>query len=39
MRLRIASINDFPIKESECKYHWLLDRRPDGHPSLSELGL
>ena len=22
MRLRIASINDLPIKESERKYHW-----------------
>ena len=39
MRLRIASINDLPIKESERKYHWPLGRRPDGHPSLSELGL
>ena len=38
MRLRIASINDAPIKESERKYHWSLGRRPDGHPSLSELG-
>ena len=38
MRLRIASINDLPIKESERKYHWLLGRRPDDHPSLSELG-
>ncbi|NVB79033.1 MAG: nuclear transport factor 2 family protein [Kofleriaceae bacterium] len=39
MRLRIASINDLPIKESERKYHWPLGRRPDNHPSLSELGL
>ena len=39
MRLRIASINDLPIKESERKYHWPLGRRPDDHPSLSELGL
>ena len=31
MRLRIASINDLPIKESERKYHWALGRRPDGH--------
>jgi nuclear transport factor 2 (NTF2) superfamily protein len=37
-RLRIASINDLPIKESERKYHWPLGRRPDDHPSLSELG-
>jgi nuclear transport factor 2 (NTF2) superfamily protein len=39
MRLRIASINDLPIKESERKYHWPLGRRPDGHPGLSDLGL
>jgi uncharacterized protein len=39
MRLRIASINDVPIQESERKYHWPLGRRPDDHPSLSELGL
>jgi uncharacterized protein len=39
MRLRIASINDLPIKESERKYHWPLGRRPDEHPGLSDLGL
>jgi len=39
MRLRIASINDLPIKESERKYHWPHGRRPDDHPSLSDLGL
>ena len=39
MRLRIASINDLPIKESERKYYWPLGRRPDDHPSLSALGL
>ena len=39
MRLRIASINDLPITESERKYHWPLGRRPDDHPSLSDLGL
>jgi nuclear transport factor 2 (NTF2) superfamily protein len=39
MRLRIASINDLPIKENERKYHWPLGRRPDDHPSLSDLGL
>ncbi|TIL56472.1 MAG: nuclear transport factor 2 family protein [Mesorhizobium sp.] len=38
MRLRIASINDLPILEADRKYHWPLGRRPDGHPSLSELG-
>ena len=39
MRKRIASINDLPLRESDRKYHWLLGRRPDEHPSLSELGL
>ena len=39
MKRRIASINDLKIKESERKYHWPLGRRPDDHPSLSELGL
>ena len=39
MRLRIASINDLPIAEGERKYHWPLGRRPDDHPSLSQLGL
>jgi nuclear transport factor 2 (NTF2) superfamily protein len=38
MRLRLASINDLPIKESERKYHWPLGRRPDDHPGLSDLG-
>ncbi len=39
MRTRIASINDLPIQQSECKFHWPLGRRPDDHPGLSELGL
>lgn len=39
MRRRIASINDLSIQESERKYHWPLGRRPDDHPTLSELGL
>ncbi|RYZ01335.1 MAG: nuclear transport factor 2 family protein [Myxococcales bacterium] len=39
MAVRIASINDLPIRESDRKYHWPLGRRPDDHPSLSELGL
>jgi uncharacterized protein len=38
MQVRIASINDAPIADGERKYHWALGRRPDGHPSLSELG-
>lgn len=39
MRLRFASINDLPIAESDRKFHWPEGRRPDAHPSLSELGL
>lgn len=39
MRVRHASINDVPIEESERKFHWPMGRRPDGEPSLSELGL
>ena len=39
MQCRYASINDLPIKESERKFHWSQGRRPDDHPSLSDLGL
>jgi len=39
MRLRIASINDMPITEAARNYRWPLGRRPDDHPSLSDLGL
>jgi len=39
MQRRFASINDMPIKEAERKYFWPLGRRPDDHPSLSDLGL
>ena len=39
MRWRIASINDLPIAEKDRKFHWPLGRRPDDHPSLSDLGL
>ncbi len=39
MTRRIASINDRPIADSERKFHWPLGRRPDDHPSLSDLGL
>jgi len=39
MQLRIASINDLPIAESDRKYRWPLGRRPDDHASLSALGL
>jgi nuclear transport factor 2 (NTF2) superfamily protein len=38
MRVRHASINDLPIKESERKFHWPLGRRPDDHPELSHFG-
>jgi nuclear transport factor 2 (NTF2) superfamily protein len=39
MHHRHASINDLPIQESERLFHWPLGRRPDDHPSLSDLGL
>jgi nuclear transport factor 2 (NTF2) superfamily protein len=39
MARRIASINDLPISGSERKFHWPLGRRPDDHPSLSDLDL
>jgi nuclear transport factor 2 (NTF2) superfamily protein len=38
MRLRFASINDALIAESERRYRWPQGPRPDGHPTLSELG-
>ncbi len=39
MRRRYASINDLPIRADERKFHWPLGRRPDDHPSLTQLGL
>lgn len=39
MQNRFASINDLPIKEQDRKFHWPQGRRPDDHPSLSDLGL
>jgi len=39
MARRIASINDLPIAEADRKFFWPLGRRPDDHPSLSDLGL
>ena len=39
MELRFASINEHPITETERKFRWPLGRRPDDHPSLSDLGL
>ena len=39
MKKRFASINDLPITEAERKFFWPQGRRPDDHPSLSDLGL
>lgn len=39
MAKRFASINDLAIQEHERKFHWPQGRRPDDHPSLSDLGL
>ena len=39
MRRRIASINDLSIAENDRTFRWPLGRRPDDHPSLSDLGL
>lgn len=36
---RHASINDLPIQESERLFRWPQGKRPDDHPSLSELGM
>lgn len=39
MRERHASINDLAIRAEDRLFHWPLGRRPEDHPSLSELGL
>ena len=39
MRTRIASINDTPLAFQDRKFHWPSGRRPDDHPSLTEVGL
>ena len=39
MKFRYASINDLPIREQDRLFHWPLGRRPDNHPSLTDLGL
>ena len=39
MAHRHASINDLKISEEDRKFHWPQGRRPDDHPSLSDLGL
>jgi hypothetical protein len=37
-RVRLACINDLPIREQDRRYQWPLGRRPEGHPDLSDLG-
>jgi nuclear transport factor 2 (NTF2) superfamily protein len=39
MAVRLASINDLTIHESERKFRWNSGRRPEDHPGLSDLGL
>jgi nuclear transport factor 2 (NTF2) superfamily protein len=39
MAVRHASINDLAITEEQRLFHWPSGRRPDDHPSLSDLGL
>jgi nuclear transport factor 2 (NTF2) superfamily protein len=39
MSVRIASINDLVIAESDRRYRWPLGPRPSDHPGLSALGL
>ena len=39
MARRQASINDVPIKESDRRFTWEGDRRPDDFPGLTALGL
>lgn len=35
---RFACINDAAVSGSNRRFHWPLGRRPDDHPSLSDLG-
>ena len=39
MAIRHASFNETTISEADRQYRWPLGRRPDDHPSLSDLGL
>ena len=39
MAVRIASINDRPIAETDRLFHWPLGVRSADHPSLNDLGL
>ena len=38
-RRKAGQPRNLPITTSERKFHWSLGRRPDEHPSLTELGL
>ncbi|SFV34709.1 hypothetical protein SAMN05216456_1971 [Devosia crocina] len=38
MERREASINDLPIQESDRRFLWQGERRPDDHPGLTALG-
>ncbi len=39
MSQRHASINDLQIAPKDRLFHWPLGRRPDDHPSLTDLNL
>lgn len=39
MARRIASINDIEISHEERLFHWPQGKRPDDHPTLTNLGL
>lgn len=38
-QIRHASINDLAIREEQRLFRWPLGRRPDDHPSLTDLNL
>lgn len=39
MRRRHASVNDLPIRAGQRLFQWPCGRRPDDHPSLTDLDL
>ncbi len=39
MKLRLASINDLPIAETDRKFRWTTETQPLDHPSLFDLDL
>ena len=39
MAVRHASINDLPIAATDRLFHWPQGRRPNDHPSMTDLGL